>query len=219
LFFDKLLVEAQAREEQDMIREKLSRDLHDDLASTISAIAIYLTLIKYNIKESDKKISELLDKTMSLASDASAVITDMIWAIKPKPESFNNLMIRINNNFGPLFSEKGILFKTDFNLDTDHMIFDAKVKRNIYLVIKEALNNTLKYASASSVKIMVTQVQNKIVIDVADDGVGFDHEKSTGKGHGLDNMKARAREINGELEIISEPGKGTTIKIIYELKK
>jgi signal transduction histidine kinase len=219
LFFDKQFVEAQAREEQDMIREKLSRDLHDDLASTISTIAIYLTLIKYNIKESDKKISELLDKTMSLASDASAVITDMIWAIKPKPESLNNLLIRINNNFAPLFNEKGILFKTDYRLDTDQMIFDAKVKRNIYLIIKESLNNTLKYASASSIKIMVKQDKQNIIIAITDDGVGFDYEKSIAKGHGLGNLKARAMEINGELEVITAPGKGTTVKMIYGFKK
>ncbi len=218
LFYERIRVERKSREEHDEIREKLSRDLHDDLASTISTIAIYLTLIKYNTRSRDKKLLELLDKTLNLASEASSVITDLIWAIKPKAESFNNLILRINNNFSTLFAEKEIIFRAEFDKDADKLIFDAKVKRNIYLILKEALNNILKYADAKNVNIEIKNIKRKRYIVITDDGHGFDFEKEMSKGHGLSNMQARADEIGAELIIESEKGKGTKISIIFNIQ-
>ena len=103
LYFERNRIKKLAVIEQEQIREKLSRDLHDDLASTVSTIAIYLTLIRYNLKNNEEKLNELLTKTTVLVSDAASAITDLIWAINPKPQSLDNLIIRINNNFSTLF--------------------------------------------------------------------------------------------------------------------
>jgi len=216
LFYEGLRVEEISRKEQEQIREKLSRDLHDDLASTISTIAIYLTLIKYHLKSSDKKILELVDKTLMLASDASAVITDMIWAIKPKPESISNLLIRINNNFSALFREKGVGFHTAFKKGSEQVIFDAKVKRNVYLIIKEALNNVLKYSHATQVELTVVQTKKGLELIIKDNGMGFDVSLMKNKGHGLGNMQARATDIGARFSIESSREKGTVIHLILK---
>jgi signal transduction histidine kinase len=216
LYFERRNIKTQALTEQERIRENLSRDLHDDLASTISTIAIYLTLIRYNLKKTDKKVIELLDKTMVLSGNASTAITDLVWAIKPKPESLNNLITRINSNFSVLFKEQGILFSVETGKNTDTIILNTKTKKNLYLIIKEALNNTLKYADAFRVKIEVNYQKPEIILLLKDDGNGFDVATAMKKGHGLSNMKKRAQEMDGQLEITSATGRGTKIKLRFK---
>jgi len=216
LYFERNRVKKLAVVEQEQIREKLSRDLHDDLASTVSTIAIYLTLIRYNLNNNEEKLNELLTKTTVLVSDAASAITDLIWAINPKPQSLDNLIIRINNNFSTLFREQGISFATESKTNIEHIILGAKVKQNIYLIIKEALNNILKYAGASSVKVAIENRNQEIYISIKDDGTGFDLSTVKNKGHGLTNMNIRADEIKAYFEIKSIIGEGTEIILVFK---
>lgn len=216
LYFERNRVKIQAVIEQEQMREKLSRDLHDDLASTVSTIAIYLTLVRYNLKNNEEKLNELLDKTAALISDAASSITDLIWAINPKPQSLDDLIIRINNNFYTLFREKGISFTTGSKWNIEHIILGAKAKQNVYLIIKEALNNILKYARASSVKVAVENRNQEIYISIKDEGTGFDLSTIKNKGHGLTNMKIRADEIKAYFEIKSTIGEGTEIILVFK---
>ena len=216
LYFERRNIKMLALAEQERIRENLSRDLHDDLASTISTIAIYLTLIRYSLKNTEKKLTELLDKTMALSGDASSAITDLIWAIKPQPESLGNLILRINNNFFTLFKERGIKFSTHSGIDLEQIILNTKTKKNIYLIIKEALNNILKYAEASEVNINVTYQKPFVQLSLADNGIGFDPETVINKGHGLTNMSSRADDIKAYFEIKSALGKGTDIFLSFK---
>ena len=87
----------------------------------------------------------------------------------------------------------------------------------MYLIIKEALNNTLKYAKAENVSLIFETKGNKIMIMIIDDGTGFDLQNVINKGNGLINMKNRAKELNGKLDIESNPGHGTRIILEFEL--
>jgi signal transduction histidine kinase len=216
LYYSRKVMELSALKEQEQIREKLSRDLHDDLASTVSTIAIYLTLIRYNLKNNEKKLNELLDKTSSLVSDAVSSITDLIWAINPKSESLEDLMIRVNNNFATVFHEKGISFTSSSNHNLEILGLVSKTKQNVYLIIKEALNNILKYASASEVSILIETHKQEIQILIKDNGIGFDLGKVKNKGHGLTNMHIRAEDINASIKIVSNIDKGTEIRFIFK---
>jgi len=216
LYYGRKRIETMAITEQEQIREKLSRDLHDDLASTVSTIAIYLTLIRYNLNNKEKKLNDLLDKTSSLVSDAVSSITDLIWAINPKSESLEDLIIRIKNNFSTVFHEKGIHFNTSCEGNIEKYFLASKVKQNVYLIIKEALNNTLKYASATEVSMLIRIKEHHIHIILSDNGKGFEISKVKNKGHGLTNMHIRAEDINAHFEINSIIGKGTEIHFFFK---
>ncbi len=214
--FERKLTKKYAIVEQEQIREKLSRDLHDDLASTISSIGIYLALIRHNIAGIDNKSNKYLSKAESLVSDAANSITDLIWAIKSKPESLSNLFDRIKYNFSSLLMEKSINFKLEIDSKCQDMILHQKTKQNIYLIIKEAINNILKYANAEKVLLKATKTGRKTVIIIDDNGVGFDIVKAAGKGHGLTNMQKRAEDIGAKLKIISNKETGT--KLLIEIR-
>lgn len=216
LYNERGRIKKKALKEQLQIREKLSRDLHDDLASTISSIGIYLNLLKNNILVSNPKTNELFGKSENLIENALSSITDLIWAIKPKSETPDNLLVRINENFFSLFNEKGINFISGLDL-SDKIVLAPQVKQNIYLIIKEALNNILKYANAKSVKLNISQQDSQMIITIIDDGLGFDLNSSKTKGHGLSNMKKRAAEISSNLIINATPDKGTELKLFYKI--
>jgi len=203
--------------EKRQIREKLSRDLHDDLASTISSVGIYLTLIKYEIKNGDGKIKKLLGKAESLIMEASSSITDLIWAIKPHRESVSNLVVRINETFSELFREQRINFKSPVNSINEDITLEAKVKQNVYLIIKEVLNNILKYADAKNVELNIRSEGSNLFLSIVDDGVGFSVNEAKNKGHGLTNIKKRAEEIDAGFKIESAVGKGTKLKLTLKM--
>lgn len=216
LYSERNRIRKQSQKEQEKIREKLSRDLHDDLASTVSTIAIYITLIGYNLSKSDKKLQDLLNKSSQLVGEASAAITDLIWAINPKSESMDKLMMRIQNNFRDLFKQKEILFHFSGEDLAESITLNSKVKQNLYLILKEALHNTVKYAQASKVEISLSKYKGKLLLSIKDNGIGFDYQALAQKGHGLGNMKIRAYEIEAEFEINSQAKKGTDIKLLFE---
>ncbi|HHH53846.1 MAG TPA: hypothetical protein ENK91_09325 [Bacteroidetes bacterium] len=205
--------------EKEQIKEKLSRDLHDNLASTISSIGIYLTLIGYNITDKDGKLKQLLQKSESLVGEAASSITDLIWTIKPKPETLSNLMTRINNNFAELLSGKNINYSTTYKIDTEKVLLKPVIKQNLYLILKEVLNNILKHAEAKNITIDIESEKSNIKITIKDDGIGFDYDKIKRKGHGLTNIRKRAEDMKSVLNIVSGVGKGTVYELIFQHKK
>jgi signal transduction histidine kinase len=201
--------------EQEQIRVRLSRDLHDDLASTVSTIGIYLALIKYRISKSDIKLHKFIEKSEALVSETTSSITDLIWAINPRPESIDNLLLRFSKNFMELFMEKNIEFNIVNKLDHRY-ILQPKVKQNVYLILKEALNNILKYANPNKVTLKAIINHKDIYISIEDNGIGFDLEKMRSKGNGLTNMQKRAEEIAAKLTISSKQGEGTKCQLILK---
>jgi len=93
---------------------------------------------------------------------------------------------------------------------------NAEIRRNLFLVIKEALHNVVKHAKANQVKLSIILDNKQLSITLIDDGLGMDHTHHSG-GNGLINMKKRLDDIGGSFEIESHPGKGTAIKLKIEI--
>jgi len=93
------------------------------------------------------------------------------------------------------------------------------VKQNLYLILKEALNNILKHAEAKNVIIDIGTEKSKIKITIKDDGIGFDYDKMKSKGHGLTNIQKRAEDMGSKFDIVSIVGKGTVYELLFQHKK
>lgn len=202
--------------EKQILREKLSRDLHDDLASTLSSATIYLELLKQSLNNNFNNSWEFLNKTEILLNNAKQTITDLIWTIKPQPENVSDFITRVRENFIHIFKEKNIHFEIS-EVDINKNIYLSPIqKHNIYLIIKESLNNILKHSKASVVKINVEQINKKLQFNINDNGIGFEIDKLNRKGNGLLNMAKRSKETDADISIRSEIGIGTEIKIILK---
>jgi len=194
-------------------RLRISRDLHDNIGAQLTFIISSLDNLKYGFKLPEK----LGDKLKSISTFTSSTIyelRDTIWAMNKNEISIEDLQSRISNFIDKAhIASEGIEFnfKKGEHINDD-LQFTSVEGMNIYRIIQESVNNAIKYAEATKITVEVNQVDDKLLVQVSDNGKGFDAQKVE-LGNGLNNMKKRAHEIDGELTVTSTEGNGTTVKL------
>ena len=198
------------------VRNRLSKDLHDDIGSTLSSINIYSSVAKQQLGEDSTETAKLLGRISSGADKMMQDMDDIVWAINPSNDQVSHFIIRMREFGAPILEAKNILLK----IDADDAIQSSKLtmekRRNLFLIFKEAVNNMAKYSEATEAKIRVQLLGNSLTMTIADNGKGFDPNADTNR-HGLKNMKTRADEIGGACKIISSTEIGTEISVQVSL--
>ena len=206
-------LESEQELEKQKIRYRIASDLHDEIGSNLSSITLLSSLIARNIKPGDE-INNQLSDIRNAAKCSAESIRDIVWFLNPTSDLLSKLLTRMKETANLL------LRNVDYNIDTIGVDSDRKInpdiKRNVYLIFKEALNNISKHSRASNVKIQINYENQKLNILIADNGIGFDLN-SVIEGNGLRNLNNRAEQIGAELNIISSRGKGTTITFIVDI--
>ena len=194
-------------------RLKISRDLHDNIGSQLTFIISSIDNLKYITKDANDKLKDKLSTISSFTSDTIHQLRDTIWAMNKPKITVEDLHVRILS-----FIEKAktaypnILFDVNYDIDKN-VSFTSLVGMNVFRVIQEAINNTLKYAEATKIEVQLKKKNNLFEVIVRDNGIGF-NINSVDLGNGLSNIENRMNEIDGKVSINSEIGKGTVIKII-----
>ena len=201
----------QQLKKQHEIRKNIAADLHDDLGSTLNSIKIFTGLAIKGINQ-----YENLQIINTSLSEASLSLRDLLWVLDDTLDSIEHFVTRLKQYVTPITLVNQI--KTEFIFDdvNSHLQLSKDEKRNLYLVCKEAVNNCVKYAKATELKLTFSQADNKLLIVIQDNGQGFDVEKSSGGGYGLKNMAYRMKKIDFLIHIQSSPGKGTMIRISHK---
>jgi signal transduction histidine kinase len=197
------------------MRSRIAADLHDDVGSTLSSISILSDILAQQVE--NQQSAKLLGSIGSNAHKMLEKIDDIVWVVNPTNDKFQNLGLRIREFAIPLFESKNIRPDISFDRQMNTLPLAMEVRRNIYLIAKEAINNAMKYAECTSVKITFRQEHPGLVMEISDDGKGFNPDSSTSR-NGIKNMKLRASQIKSAIEIKSSPGKGTQITLLVNLK-
>ena len=138
----------------------------------------------------------------------------MVWAINPKNDSFENIFKRMRTFASEILAAKDIAFHFDFDKNLVQSKLKMDMRRNFYLIFKEAVNNTAKYSGAANTYVMIWNRENNLKMTIRDDGSGF--EMNTVKaGNGLFNMQRRAEIMKARFNLESIPGKGTTVELEF----
>ena len=194
----------QLKKEQ-KIRSGIASDLHDDLGSTLNSVKAYA-----NLEIMEKGADTNLVKIKQSIQEAISSLRDTIWVMDDKKGTVEHLLFRINQFSEPLCTAYNISFHATIADDAKDYTLSASEKRNIYLILKEAVNNTIKYAQAVEVALEISFIKSRLSILIRDNGKGFDPASIT-EGNGLNNMKVRAMQINFSISIAA--GLGTTIRL------
>jgi signal transduction histidine kinase len=203
--------------EIERLRIQISYDLHDELASNLSSIAMFGTILKGKVShavERDSLIPVLLDRVTALAQDSVGSIRDIIWAISPKPETLDSLLTRLHDTVVPMCRAKGI--SVAFDRAGDELPsndLDPETRQNLWMLLKEATNNAVKHSDCSEMRIRTAVADNTLSVKIIDNGKGFDVSGAAHKGKGLGAMYSRAERLKGEINVASSPGNGTSISI------
>jgi ligand-binding sensor domain-containing protein/two-component sensor histidine kinase len=197
------------------IRNRIASDLHDDLGATLSSISIMSELVHQQIKDQSPQASSLLEKIGSSSRNMIESVNDMVWAINPKNDSFENVIKRMRTFASEILGAKDIAFHFDFDKNLLQSKLKMDTRRNFYLIFKEAVNNIAKYSYAANASVMIWNKENNMKMTIRDDGNGFDLG-SVLRGNGLTNMQQRAGLMKAKFNLESTPGKGTIVELEFK---
>lgn len=195
--------------EIERLRSRIARDLHDEIGSNLSSIAMASDLLG---RQSDLGAKER-GKLSQISSIALATVKDMkdiVWLINPKNDALDDLLLRMKDAAATVL--EGHQYTLDFPERVDRRKVSLDWKRNVYLIYKECLTNIFKHAHATEVKVKVRVERGKLSFEVGDDGSGFDPKKVC-EGSGLKNMQERAKMLEAKLVIDTDQGRGTTVRL------
>lgn len=198
------------------VREKISRDMHDDLGSGLSKISFISNHLKEQLQH-DKNSTEQLEKISQTSKDLVSNMSHIIWAVNPENDTIESLLAYIREYTVDFLDDCGLQSHLNFP-ETNLMInLLPEQRRNVFLVLKESLNNVAKHASATQVWIDILIKKQEISIIIKDDGKGF----LTGNphsGNGLKNMQYRMEQTGGKYTIESNVGNGTSTMLSLLIK-
>ncbi|HUI64660.1 MAG TPA: triple tyrosine motif-containing protein, partial [Bacteroidota bacterium] len=194
-------------------RARISQDMHDEVGSSLSEIAILSELAKKKPEESETHVQEI----SNLASELIDSVSEIVWAMNPRNDTLDNLVAHLRRYSVKYLNPAGIAcqFSAPDVIPAYHL--SAETRRNIFLIAKEALHNVVKHAGASRVEITVTLERGTMEIMLGDNGRGFVPAENASSGNGLPSMQTRAESIGGLFTIGSEPGRGTRLGISVTL--
>ena len=193
------------------IKQKISQDLHDDIGASLSSLQIYSTIAEQTFKEKPEKAMEMLEKISVQSKTLMENMGDIVWSMKTNDNHTASLEAKIKNYSVELLEDMNIDFSFHIAPVAEMILQNATARKNILLIIKEALNNMAKYSKASQANLFIDVTGKQLELRITDNGVGFDTAQKTGTGNGLQNMKNRAAELEGNLIIESAEGGGTSL--------
>ena len=194
------------------LRNRVARDLHDDMGSTLSTINILSSMAKSRMSTDPVKTTEYLGKISDNSQRMMDAMDDIVWSIKPSNDSMQKIAARMREFATNVLEAKEI--ELDFRVDESvfDITLDMEARRDFFLVFKEAINNAAKYSKANMVVVRVAAKHKRLVLLVEDNGIGFDPEIAD-SGNGLGNMQKRADAMHGRLHFVSKPGEGTHVTV------
>ncbi|MEM7297858.1 MAG: sensor histidine kinase, partial [Bacteroidota bacterium] len=194
-------------EGQDKERKRIASELHDNLGSILSSLNMFSDAIQSN--DQPKKIKEIADKISETSRLANQEVRKISHSLDSGLLKHFGLMAAINQLMEAIASSKKIKIELELQIEDQ---LDNEVGLEIYRIIQELVNNTLKHSECSKIRIDISHVEKEMSIIFYDNGIGFDPIKVQ-RGMGLNNIGKRVSKLNGGLSIESKPGKGSTFII------
>lgn len=195
------------------MRLRIANDLHDDIGSNLSSIALTNEMVAKNFPQNDEVRSQLL-ATGSSARQTANALRDIVWLIHPEHDTVEDMIFKLRDTASVLLGE----IEHSFQCPEDALkkIRDIGFKRNLFLVFKEILHNIASHSSATNVSIQIKEHRRLLEMRIADNGRGFDPASQT-SGNGLKSLRLRASQMGGSVTIESLPGRGTTVIILARI--
>lgn len=197
-------------------RLRIARDMHDDLGSRLTEIR-YLTEIKQtNAKDNN---DTALKKVSELTNDIISTFNEIVWSVSPQNDTLENLAEFIGQYAVDYLSKVNVRCRLDIPAQIPNIEAPAEIRHNVFLAVKEALNNAVKYSDTHELHIKVGINNLTATITIQDFGKGFELSEKNKFGNGMKNMKSRMKNIGGNFQIESKIGGGTKISLQFHINK
>lgn len=202
------LIKAQQEE-----RNRISADMHDDLGAGMTTIRLYSELAKNRLGSNE--VPEI-EKISSSANELLTKMNAIIWSMSSSNDSLGNMVAYIRSYSLEYFENTGVNCIINLPEDLPNLVVAGAIRRNVFLVVKEALNNILKHSGATEVRITLEKVSDGLKLYIHDNGKGIDFEKLRQFGNGLKNMKKRMDDIGIVFTIENKNGTLITLHRVIQ---
>jgi len=193
-------------------RGRIARDIHDELGANLTKIHKLAEMMDQPDGTADH--SEALPKIISNAArDTIRSLDEIVWAINPQNDTLSEMADYLVYYTEDFLRSTGVAYSLDVPLKLPGIPVVAEVRHNLFMAVKEALNNAVKHASASQIRFGLEYAANLLTVQIHDNGRGFVPDKTKTTGNGLENMAKRLAAIGGVLSLESAPGQGTIVKL------
>jgi signal transduction histidine kinase/ligand-binding sensor domain-containing protein len=208
------------------VRTRIATDLHDDIGASLSRMAILSEVVKQqtaggNGDQSVGLLSEIADSARGLVDSMS----DIVWSIDPRRDDLQSLVRRIRQFASDVLEARGIDWELRVPPEVESLKLDPDKRQHLFLILKESINNIARHGEGTkTVSVSINVEGRQLIAEIKDDGCGFtpkepDDARSEGRGgNGLPNMRERATQLGGRLDIASSPGAGTRLKLQVPIK-
>jgi signal transduction histidine kinase len=190
-------------------RQRLARDIHDTLSQGFASVVLLLEAAEESLG-TGRPVDRHITQALRSARDNLAESRRVVWALRPSPLAERSLPQALDELTGRLAEETGL--RTGVTVTGAERRLGSDTETALLRIAQEALANVRKHAAATDVTLTLSYLDDVVVLDVADDGAGFDPQAAaTAGGLGLRAMRERITQLGGMLTIESAPGEGTTI--------
>jgi signal transduction histidine kinase/ligand-binding sensor domain-containing protein len=204
------------------VRNRIASDLHDEIGSTLSSIALYSEVAHKIVKQKAPEANSMMTQISENTSAMMEALSDIVWTINTRNDRFDNIINRMNAYAVERMEPLNCKVKMESEENISFVKLNMEQRKNVYLIFKEAINNTAKYAHCQNLFISLSVNNKEFNMKVVDDGKGFKtvttNNALSERGNGLQNMRKRAKELNGNISITSSPDNGTSIELKFQLK-
>jgi len=208
----RLLMQAQAQLVVQRERSRIARDIHDDLTAWLARLVLLGERTQNELPEQSSaraQVQEMCENSRSLM----AALNQTVWVINSKRDTLQDLISYICRYAESFFQSTPIRCRFDVEEEMPALPCDVGVRRNLFLAVKESLNNVMKHSAANEVTLRILRQAGELMIQVEDDGKGFAPDQADAQRNGLSNMKDRAADAGGICRILSQPGAGCRIEL------
>ena len=183
-------------------RERISHDMHDDLGAGISALKLQAEFLKQ--KAEDENLKTDIDELLKTSEEMNLSMREMLWSLNSGNDTLGSFI-----DYSKMYAQN-FLKKTKILLITENenvipaTVITTEQRRNLFLCLKEALNNAYKHSQSDQLTLSFIQNGKEFMMKISDNGIGINHDKP--EGNGLRNMKMRMKEQKGQCDMITENG-------------
>ena len=196
--------------ELELVRKRIARDLHDDIGSSLTQISLLSEVVSQRLNRDDSLITQPLTTIATASRELVDSMSDIVWAINPQKDQLSDLVQRMRGLASDNLTNSNMKLRFRAPDTEENIRLGANLRREVFLVFKESLNNIVKHSGGTEVDIEFRVAPNSLFLSVSDNGRGFDLSEES-DGHGLVSMRERIREMGGTLDMTSQAGSGTTI--------
>ncbi|MDE3067042.1 MAG: hypothetical protein KGJ60_05760 [Verrucomicrobiota bacterium] len=200
-------------------RARIARDLHDELGSALTRIQLLAERLPRG-RAAQEDAGLLAEKIAACARETARLLDEIVWATDPENDTVAGLVAYLNQYAGHFFENTEVRCRLEIPSELSSRPLPAQARRGLFLLFKEALNNALKHAQATLVRVGVSETASALEIVIEDNGRGLDSRRMTGdrKGRGLGQMRMRVESLGGGFSITAAPDGGTRVNVSCPIK-